>query len=88
MPTILTLDGIRSAIPAQGLLPPDPLPPTKSEPNDPISLGGWLKASGKMQISCKENGSALVMHAAQKPCAKRTLFGIGHHPHNSAWFKY
>lgn len=60
VPTTVTLDGIRSAIPAQGILPPDPFPPTKSEPNDPITLGDWLKASGKMKIFCHVNGYASV----------------------------
>ena len=60
VPTIVTLDGKRSAIPPQGVFPPNPFPPTKSEPNDQITLGNWLKARGKMKISCKKNGSASV----------------------------
>ena len=60
VPTTVTLDGLRSALPSLGALPPNPFPPTKSEPNDPVTLGTWLSARGNMRITCDADGSASV----------------------------
>lgn len=57
---IATPDGVRASIPRLGALPPNPFPRVKSEPNDPITLGTWLKARGRMTINCRKDGSARV----------------------------
>lgn len=59
-PIIVGPDGLRSAVPPLGILPPNPFPPTKSNPNDPLTLGTWLRARGNMTIKCKADGSASV----------------------------
>ena len=60
VPTTVTLDGLRSALPPLGAAPPNPFPPTKSAPNAPITLGAWLSARGHMRITCEADGSASV----------------------------
>lgn len=60
VPIIVAPDGLRSAVPPLGAVPPNPFPPTKSNPNDPITLGAFLSARGHMTIKCKADGSASV----------------------------
>ncbi len=60
VPVTVTPDGLRTTIPPLGALPPNPFPPTKSNPNDPITLGAWLAARGEMAIQCRPDGSALI----------------------------
>ncbi|MGH8593153.1 MAG: hypothetical protein ACREV3_04665 [Gammaproteobacteria bacterium] len=75
---IVTPDGVRASIPPLGALPPNPIPPVKSEPNDPITLGTWLKARGHMTITCKEDGSARVRARFEKliPNGVYTMWGL------------
>ncbi|MGH8628926.1 MAG: hypothetical protein ACREYC_27960, partial [Gammaproteobacteria bacterium] len=74
----VTRDGVRASIPRLGALPPNPIPPVKSEPNDPITLGTWLKARGHMTITCKEDGSARVRARFEKliPNGVYTMWGL------------
>jgi hypothetical protein len=60
VPVISSPDGSRSVIPTLGSVPGNALPPTKSNPNDTITLGDWLDARGWMYIRCKADGSAMV----------------------------
>lgn len=60
VPVIVTPDGLRLSIPPIGALPPNAFPPTKSNPNDPITLGAWLRARGELTILCRPDGSASV----------------------------
>ncbi len=53
-------DGSRSMIPTLDSVPGNALPVTKSNPNDVITLGNWLKAGGNMRIKCRADGSAKV----------------------------
>src|SRR5680860_114228 len=60
VPIIFAPTGLSGAVPPLGALPPNPFPPVKSAPNDPITLGKWLRARGHMTIKCRANGSASV----------------------------
>lgn len=75
---IATPDGVRTSIPPLGALPPNPIPPVKSEPNDPITLGTWLNARGRMTITCKEDGSARVRARFEEliPNGLYTMWGL------------
>jgi len=53
-------DGSRSQLPSLGQVPGNALPPTKSEPNNTITLGNWLKARGKLLIKCNSKGKATI----------------------------
>lgn len=74
----VTRDGVRASIPRLGALPPNPIPPVKSEPNGPITLGAWLNARGRMSITCKEDGSARVRARFKKliPNGVYTMWGL------------
>ncbi len=58
VPVTVTPNALRTTIPPLGALPPNPFPPTKSNPNDAITLGMWLSAGGEMTINCRASGSA------------------------------
>lgn len=60
VPINATPNGVRLTLPPQGVLPPNPFPPTKSTPNYDITLGKWLKARGHMLLRCYDDGSAKV----------------------------
>lgn len=60
VPVVTGLDGSRSAVPSLGQVPGNALPPTKSNPNGPITLGQWLSARGVMHLRCRANGTAKV----------------------------
>ena len=60
VPVNATPDGIRIALPPQGVLPPNPFPPTRSNPAGEITLGDWLDARGSMKLKCYSNGTAYV----------------------------
>ncbi len=59
-PIIVAPNGLRQSVPGPGVLPPNPFPPTRSAPNDPITLGQWLSVKSKMRIRCTDNGLAHV----------------------------
>ncbi len=60
VPVVTGLDGSRSAVPSLTDVPGNALPPTKSNPNDQITLGEWLGARGRMHLRCRANGTARV----------------------------
>jgi len=60
VPVISNPDGSRSALSTLNRVPGNALPPTKSNPNDAITLGGWLNARGLMHLRCKADGSARI----------------------------
>ncbi len=60
VPVNATPDGVRLVLPPQGALPANPFPPTKSGSNDEITLGDWLKARGRMTLTCRTDGTATV----------------------------
>lgn len=49
---------IRDSLPGHASAPPFTL--TRSEPNDPITLGDWVRAKGRMQIRCHGDGTSTV----------------------------
>ncbi len=60
VPVNATPNGIRLSLPPQGVLPANPFPPTKSNPNDDITLSEWLSARGRMTLKCRADGTASV----------------------------
>ena len=60
VPITATVDGMRMTLPDMDAVPPNPFPPTKSKPNDPITLGDWLCANGEMKVECFDDGSAKI----------------------------
>lgn len=60
VPLIAGMDGVRQTLPGMDTFPPNPFPPTRSQPDAPITLGDWLKAQGDMTIQCYRDGSAKV----------------------------
>ena len=60
VPITATLDGVGMMLPGMNDVPPNPFPPTKSEPNDPITLGDWLCANGEMKVECYGDGTAKI----------------------------
>lgn len=60
VPVISSPDGSRSIVPKLSSVPGNALPPTKSNPNDTITLGNWLNAKGRMYLRCKADGTATV----------------------------
>jgi len=53
-------DGTRMTLPAMADTDGNPFPPTKNQPDNPITVGDWLKAQGKMTIWCYPNGYSKV----------------------------
>ena len=54
-------NGVRAPIPFPGSVPPNPLPPTISEPIGPITLGTWLAADGELEVVCDDaTGTATI----------------------------
>ena len=47
-------NGVRAPIPLPGNVPPNPLPPTITEPTGPITLGTWLAADGELEVVCDD----------------------------------
>lgn len=78
VPVIAGLDGVRDTLPPPGILPPNPLPPTKSAPNDPILLGDWLRAHAHMWLRCFSDGTAKVKASFHHliPNGLYTLYGV------------
>lgn len=60
IPVIAGLDGVRANLPTLGQLPPNALPPTRSTPNNTITLGDWLKPRSSMTIRCFPDETATV----------------------------
>ncbi len=60
VPVNASPNGVRLSLPPQGVLPANPFPPTKSSPNDEITLGKWLDARGNMTLKCHADGTAAV----------------------------
>jgi hypothetical protein len=54
-------NGLSAPIPDPGTVPPNPLPPTITQPTDLITLGTWLAAAGDLEIVCDDaEGSASI----------------------------
>jgi len=60
VPVISKPDGSCAVLPTLDSVPGNALPPTKSNPNDTITLGNWLNAGGRMYLRCKADGTAKV----------------------------
>lgn len=52
--------GVYAPIPLPGSLPPNPLPPTITEPTTPISLGSWRSVGGDLEIVCELSDTAFA----------------------------
>ncbi len=52
--------------------------PSKSRPNDPITLDQWLEASGSLRIRCRDDGTAIVRVKLKKLIVNGvyTLWGV------------
>lgn len=78
VPVLAGLDGSRAQLPAQGDVPPNPLPPVRSKPDYPITLGHWSSVRGKLKLRCHDDGTTSVkveLHSLI-PNGMYTLFGI------------
>jgi hypothetical protein len=53
-------NGVYAPIPFPGSVPPNPLPPTISEPTTPVTLGIWRSVGGDLEITCESDGTAFV----------------------------
>lgn len=53
-------DGSRSQVPSLDEVPGNALPPTRSNPDNAITLGQWLKVKGTLTIKCRANGKRTV----------------------------
>ncbi|MBW2399910.1 MAG: hypothetical protein JRG80_11640 [Deltaproteobacteria bacterium] len=54
-------NGVYAPIPLPGSVPPNPLPPTITQPTDAVLLGNWLAADGDLEIICDDiNGTASI----------------------------
>jgi hypothetical protein len=53
VPVIADPDGLRRTLPPLGVLPPNPFPPTKSSPNDPVTSHAW---SSTVSTPCGQSG--------------------------------
>jgi hypothetical protein len=60
VPVINNPTGSRGQLPALGNVPGNAFPPTKSDPNETITLGDWLEAFGQMKLVCREDGTAKI----------------------------
>lgn len=60
VPVKATLEGVRMFLPDESMSNGNPFPPTRSLPNDPITLGQWMKGRGSMTIHCYADGSANI----------------------------
>ena len=60
VPVISAANGTRSQIPTLGSVPGNAFPPTKSDPNNTITLGDWLRARGHMALTCRADGTARI----------------------------
>lgn len=78
IPVLAGLDGSRASLPAQGDLPANPLPPVRSKPDYPITLGGWSSVEGSLKLQCRSDGTAKVKAELRSliPNGVYTLFGI------------
>lgn len=75
---IAGFDGVRTMLAPPGVFPANPLPPTKSNPNKPISLGDWFKVRSTLTLRCFADGKAAVKAQFQHllPNGVYTMFGI------------
>ncbi len=78
VPVLAGLDGAYARLPAQGTLPANPLPPVRSKPDYPLTLGDWMGVEGRMKLECAADGSAKVNVKLRSliPNGVYTLFGI------------
>jgi len=60
VPVVAGVDGKRRVLPPLSVVPGNALPPTKSDPNDTLTLGDWLSARGRLHLRCKADGTARV----------------------------
>ncbi|MGH8549254.1 MAG: hypothetical protein ACRERU_11780 [Methylococcales bacterium] len=75
---ITGLDGSRSMVPSLDQVPGNALPPTRSNPNDPITLGQWLSTRGVMRIRCGAGGQNIVQAVFSNliPNGVYTMWGV------------
>ena len=60
VPVVNSPTGSRGQLPSLANVPGNAFPPTKSDPNETITLGDWLEASGQMKLVCREDGTAKI----------------------------
>ena len=53
-------DGTRLTLPSMDMTNGNPFPPTKSEPNDAITVDQWFAARGEMVFRCYPDGTAKI----------------------------
>jgi len=69
---------VRAVLPVAGALPPNPLPPTVAEPDDPITLESWLAAAGDLEIVCDDGAGTATLAAEMQglvPNGVYTMWG-------------
>jgi hypothetical protein len=60
VPVKATLEGVRMFLPPENQSNGNPFPPTRSLPNDPITVGQWMKGRGSMTVHCNADGTAKI----------------------------
>ncbi len=78
VPVLTGLDGVRGQLSPQGTLPPNPLPPIRSVPNNTITLGDWFSVKSTMKIKCRKDGTTKVKAEFKNliPNGLYAMFGI------------
>ncbi len=77
VPVVASFDGIRQQLPVHGSPGSVPLPPTRSVPNEPVTLGDWFDASGKMWMRCRDGEAKVVAYFRHLiPNGVYSMFGI------------
>jgi hypothetical protein len=60
VPIVIDPSGLRAFVPDHAPDVPQPVPPTRSLPNEPDTIDSWLGVSGKMKLQCHDDGTAEV----------------------------
>lgn len=58
VPVVIDPSGLRADVPDQGPGVPQPVPPTRSLPNEPDTIASFIGVSGKMKLQCHGDGTA------------------------------
>ena len=60
VPIVVDPSGLRAFVPDHSPGVPQPIPPTRSLPNEPETIASFLTVSGKMKLKCFPDGTAQV----------------------------
>jgi hypothetical protein len=57
-PIVVDPSGLRAQVPDHGPGVPQPVPPTRSLPNEPDTIATFLDVGGEMKLKCRDDGTA------------------------------